>query len=124
MSANRIESIKIRGFRSLADVELSDMPQATVLIGANGSGKSNFMRFFEMLSWMLRSRQLQEYIQRQGGADDQLFGGNSTTPRMEAEIRLRTERGLNDYRFALAYANPDRFLFVEESLRYSSFDLA
>ena len=121
MSATRIESIKIRGFRSLADVEMSGMPQATVLIGANGSGKSNFMRFFEMLSWMLRSRQLQEYVQRQGGADDQLFGGNATTPRMEAEIRMSTEQGLNDYRFALAYAHPDRLLFVEESLRFSSF---
>ena len=124
MSTNGIESIKIRGFRSLADVELSDMPSATVLIGANGSGKSNFMRFFEMLSWMLRSRRLQEYVQRQGGADDQLFGGSATTPRMEAEIRMRTDQGLNDYKFALAHAHPDRFLFVEESLRYSSFGLA
>ena len=101
---------------------MSGLPQATVLIGANGSGKSNFMRFFEMLSWMLRTRQLQEYVQMQGGADDQLFGGNSTTPRMEAEIRMRTPQGLNDYKFALAYASPDRLLFVEESLRYSSFD--
>ena len=31
--------------------------QATVLIGANGSGKSNFMRFFEMLSWMLKTEE-------------------------------------------------------------------
>ena len=122
MSTNRIESIKIRGFRSLADVEMSEMPQATVLIGANGSGKSNFMRFFEMLSWMLRARRLQEYIQRQGGADDQLFRGSATTPRMEAEIRLRTPVAWNDYRFALAYAHPDRLLFVEESARNIGFD--
>ena len=99
MASGKIESIKIRGFRSLANVEISDMPQATVLIGANGSGKSNFIRFFDMLSWMLRSRQLQEYIQRQGGADDQLFGGNAQTPRIEAEIQIRTEQGRNDYKF-------------------------
>ena len=117
--ASMIESIHIRGFRSLADVELSNLPQAAVLIGANGSGKSNFVRFFEMLSWMLRSRQLGEFVTRHGGADDQLFGGNVRTPRMEAEIRMRTERGQNDYRFALSYAHPDRFFFTEEAFRFN-----
>ena len=78
-----IESVRIQGFRSLADVEISGMPRAAVLIGANGSGKSNFIRFFEMLSWMIKSRQLGEFIAIHGGADDQLFGGNRVTPRME-----------------------------------------
>ena len=43
----KIDAVSIRGFRSLADVTLADLPDATVLIGANGSGKSNFLRFFE-----------------------------------------------------------------------------
>ena len=114
-----IESVRIKGFRSLADVEIDGLMQNAVLIGANGSGKSNFIRFFEMLSWMLRSRQLGEFVERQGGADDQLFGGNHTTPRMEAEIRLRTYQGRNDYRFALSHAHPDRFFFSEEAFRFS-----
>lgn len=45
----RIESIRIRGFRSLADVKVTDLPPVAVLIGANGSGKSSVMRFVEML---------------------------------------------------------------------------
>ena len=116
---NKIESVKIQGFRSLADVGLTNMPNASVLIGPNGSGKSNFIRFFEMLSWMLISRQLGEFINRQGGADDQLFGGNAHTPRLTGEISMRTGSGRNDYRFALSHANPDRFLFTQEELRFS-----
>ena len=124
MNPATIESVRIKGFRSLADVELSDLPRAAVLIGANGSGKSNFVRFFEMLSWMLRSRRLGEFIEKQGGADDQLHGGNRVTPRMEAEIELRTPHGRNDYRFALSHAHPDRFFFSEEAFRFNSSDFS
>ena len=49
-----IKRISIEGFRSLAKIEHLELPQLTVLIGANGAGKSNFIQFFEMLSWMLR----------------------------------------------------------------------
>ena len=112
----KIESIHIRGFRSLADVRISNMSNATVLIGANGSGKSNFVRFFEMLRWMTYSR-LGEFVAKQGGADDQLFGGNTCSPRMEAFIRIRTDYGMIEFRFALSYAQPDRFIFTDEQYR-------
>ena len=115
----RIESVHIRGFRSLADVELDGLGETVVLIGANGSGKSNLIRFFEMLSWMLRARRLAEFIERQGGADDQLFGGRKGTPIIQAELRLRTDQGRNDYCFTLAHAHPDRFFFTEEAFRFS-----
>lgn len=118
----RIERIRVRGFRSLADVELADVPRAAALIGANGAGKSNVIRFFEMLSWILKARRLDEFVQKQGGADDQLHGGNRTTPRMQAELSIRTDVGRNDYRFALSHAQPGRLFFVEEGLRFSRED--
>ena len=118
-----IESIRIRGFRSLADFEIDGLTQAVVLIGANGSGKSNLIRFFEMLSWMLRSERLGEFIERHGGADDQLFGGRKHTPSIEADVRLRTGQGLNDYTFSLTHAHPDRFFFTNEAFRFNRDDL-
>ncbi len=118
----RLESVSVHGFRSLADVELTNLGDVTVLIGANGSGKSNVIRFFEMLSWMVRSQKLEEFVNRHGGADDQLFMGNKVTPRMEADIRLKTEAGINEYSFALSYGAPDRFVFTDERLRFSSSD--
>ncbi len=119
---NLIESIHIRGFRSLADVEINELPRAAVLIGGNGSGKSNVIRFFEMLSWMLRSRHLGDFIERHGGADNQLFGGSRVTARMEATLTMRTPVGRNDYRFALAHVHPDRFIFADEAFRFSRDD--
>ena len=115
---NLIESVHIKGFRSLADVEITGLPQAAVLIGANGSGKSNFIRFFEMLSWMLRSRHLGEFIERQGGADDQLFGGRKVRASIDAEVTVRAEASQYDYQFTLTHAHPDRFLFTKERWRF------
>ncbi len=63
---NRIRSVSIQGFRSLKSIENLELPQLTVLIGGNGAGKSTLIRFFEMLSWMLKSKNLQEFVMRHG----------------------------------------------------------
>ena len=122
-SPPHIESLRIRGFRSLANVEFEPRPGANVLIGANGSGKSNFVHFFTMLSWMLRARRLGRFVTKAGGADDQLYGGRGTTPRVEAEVRIRTSSGRNDYRFSLVPTDRDELMFDEEAFRYSRDDL-
>ena len=99
--AAKIESVRIRGFRSLSDVEFPDLPNVAVLIGANGSGKSNFLSFLEMVQQMLRYRRLGDFVARQGGADDQLFGGSDRTAQMDAEFKVKTAQGKYDYRFTL-----------------------
>lgn len=91
---NTIESVHVRGFRSLADFRVDDLPNVTVMIGPNGAGKSNFVRFFEMMGWMLMApRRLARFVRWQGGADDQLFGGHARTERIEADVALRTSAG-------------------------------
>lgn len=121
---NRIRSVTIEGFRSLNNIQSLELPQLTVLIGANGAGKSNLIRFFEMLSWMLKSKNLQEFVVRHGGGDDQFFMGARRTPRIHAELCLDTEKGQNDYRFDLAHiAAGDTVMVMNEAYRYSAHDI-
>ena len=114
-----IESIRIRGFRSLADVELTGLSSATVLIGPNGSGKSNILLFLDMLHHMLRYRRLGWFVERNGGIGAQLFGGDRSG-QIAAEITLKEGDERYDYRFVLEYAYMDQFFFGEESFRRRS----
>lgn len=119
-----IRRVSIRGFRSLARVDDLELPQLAVLVGANGSGKSNLIRFFEMLSYSLKARNLQDFVLKQGGGDDQLFFGARTTPRMEATIELDTDQVTNEYSMALAHVAPDTLAFAKETFRFSRHDRA
>ena len=123
----RIESVRIHGFRSIAHAELLDLPQAAVLIGMNGSGKSNVLRFLEMpgraMSWLSSQARLgtpgdfAEFVERQGGADDQLFRGAHVTNRMGGEIGMRIGGVRHGYRFELSITDDDRLVFGGEWLQ-------
>jgi predicted ATPase len=120
VKSNRIRSVTIEGFRGLRNIQNLDLPQLTVLIGANGAGKSTLIRFFEMLSWMLKSKKLQEFILRHGGGDDQFFMGARKTPRIHAQLCLETEAGDNEYRFDLVHVSAgDTVMVMNEAYRYS-----
>lgn len=119
---NRIRSVTIEGFRSLKNIQNLELPQLTVLIGANGAGKSTLIRFFEMLSWMLKSKNLQEFVLRHGGGDDQFFMGARKTPRIHAELCLETASGHNHYRFDLVHLSAgDSVMLMNEAYRYSAY---
>ena len=45
-----IESLRIKNYRALRDIELRDLKPLTVLLGANGSGKSTIFDVFTFLS--------------------------------------------------------------------------
>ena len=120
----RIERLRIRGFRSLADVDFS--PPAR----CERADRRQRLRQIELREVLQHaeldaegSKDSQEFVGREGGADDQLHGGNETTSRLDAEVSIRTHTGRNDYRFTLAYAHPDELLFTEEAFRYSRDDI-
>jgi len=71
-----ISRIKLSGFKSIKSAEL-EFDNLNVLIGANGSGKSNFISFFQMLDFFLGDKDgLAEYVGRNGGSRALMYFGN------------------------------------------------
>lgn len=66
-----IENVVIRNYKSIRDLSLP-LRKLNVLIGANGSGKSNFISFFEMTK-ALYERHLGAYTLKRGGIDNLLY---------------------------------------------------
>lgn len=49
-TAPRIESLKVRHFRALREIEIKKVTPLTVLLGPNGSGKSTVFDVFAFLA--------------------------------------------------------------------------
>ena len=62
-----ITSITVDGFRSLTSFSLNLRPGLNILVGPNGSGKTNIITFFEFLSYLV-SDGPSEAVNRLGGA--------------------------------------------------------
>lgn len=107
----KMSSLALRGYKSFSrecgPVSFGDV---TVLLGANGAGKSNLLSFFRLLNF-LEAGCLQSYVGRQGAAS-LLFMGPKRTPALNAALRLEGGAGEScDYELELAFGLPDR-LFI------------
>lgn len=69
-----LSRVRIQGYRSLCDVTLDLSSDVTVLVGANGSGKSNVLRALELIGQIPNSS-VQETLTRWGGFQQQLYRG-------------------------------------------------
>ena len=112
----KLEKIKIGGFKSIENIELP-LKNINILIGANGVGKSNFLNFFEMLSRMVKSDSLREYIARKGGADDLLFNGAKVTRSIESHLEFNSRAGKTEYQFTLRHTEDNALAFSREECR-------
>lgn len=116
----KLTRLKASGFRSIRDIDIK-LSDLTVLIGANGSGKSNFVAFFNMLSFMV-TESLQLYIARKGGGSSILHYGPKRTPVLTTTLRFDGENGWSEYGCTLAHASPDRLIFTHERVAFQKPD--
>ncbi len=114
-----IESITIKGFRSFREVRDFKLRDLNVIIGANGSGKSNFIQIFHMLSAMV-NQGFAEYVRLRGGADNFLFNGPKETQKIEMTFDFLSFRGgQNSYSVKFIPTDDSEFL-LSEFKRYGS----
>lgn len=111
-----LKRIRIEGFGSIAEVELLPGP-LTVLIGANGSGKSNLLKTVRMLP-LMRTGALQRFVGEAGGAAALLHYGPKQTQAITLEIDFEQNGAANRYQTRLGFAAGDRLMYLDESVGY------
>jgi len=107
-----LRKVKIEGFKSIGSAELK-LDDLNVVIGANGSGKSNLIGAFRLLDRVL-SHNLQLYVASE--PDRFLFHGRKKTPALSLDFAFDQ----NSYGFKLK-AVQDSLIFEYERVEYSGY---
>lgn len=109
----RLERLTINGFKSIRELSNFKLRNLNVLVGANGSGKSNFISFFRMLRAFMNGS-LSAFVEKSGGMNDVLFLGRKITPNMSFEMYF----GERAYRFSLSATDKDDCMVESEARWY------
>jgi len=80
-----VETVEIRGYKSIRELDQFDLRRLNLLVGANGAGKSNFIGFFRLLAALARE-ELKRTIALAGGAERVLFLGRERVDAIRATV--------------------------------------
>lgn len=106
-----IKKLTIEGFKSIRKLENFQLQEMNILIGANGSGKSNFLGFFSLIREMVKER-LQFAVNKHRGADAHLFLGPKNTDSIVGKFLFWH----NGYEFCLEPTTDNRLIFKDERI--------
>jgi len=109
----RLDRISVKGYKSIRELDGLELRSLNVLIGANGSGKTNFISIFRLLNQIV-DENLQLFVGQAGGADTLLYFGAKTT----SEIAIGLTFGQNGYTCTLVPAAHDTLVFSNEECWY------
>src|SRR5687767_11674636 len=98
MPSEALDHITVHGFKSIRSIDNLALAPINLLIGANGSGKSNFIGVFSFLH-AVREGRLQDYVGRAGGAEQVLHFGSKKTPQLKLHVSFTN--GVNQYELEL-----------------------
>lgn len=87
-----VDGMKIAGYKSIGPLQEVELNRLNVLIGANGSGKSNFVNAFNMLRCIGESdHQFQNYVLEAGGASSLLHFGPQYTQKLTLSVSFEDQ---------------------------------
>jgi predicted ATPase len=92
---HKFERISIQGFRRLLAAEL-EMRPLSVIIGANGAGKTSFLDIFSLLADSAKG-QLRSKISEFGGLNDIITSGKADSLAISLSMSVRNEAPLEYY---------------------------
>lgn len=117
----KLTELEIKGFKSIDGVgQTIAFGDVTLLLGANGAGKSNLISFFRMLNY-LGLRDLQTYAGKHG-VSQLLHYGAKVTGSIVCRVSVQEGEKKADYEVHLAYGVPDRLFVKCEELHVSNLD--
>jgi predicted ATPase len=109
-----LRRVQVQGLCSLADVSL-DPGRLTVLIGANGSGKSNLLRALKLAA-LIPTKSLRLFVGEAGGASALLHYGAKRTQALSLTLDFVSEGKSSRYSARLGFAAGDTFTFLDETV--------
>ena len=83
----RIERIKLKNYKLYRDIELDNLSDMVIIVGANGSGKSTFFDIFSFLSDALRGN-VRQALQKRGGFKEVISREQSGCIEIELQFKL------------------------------------
>lgn len=119
----QLKKVTISGFKSISSryplsIELGNI---NILLGANGSGKSNIISFFKMLNFMM-SGSFQLFIEKAGTSQVFLNYGSKHTSIIKGEMCFESKTHIDNYTFQLTHAAPDRLIINSEEILWGAKD--
>ncbi len=109
----RITYLRIRNYRALRDVEFRDLTPLTVLIGANGSGKSTVLDALAFLEECARGRLQEAWRTRNGLSGIKPEGGSD---KIAFECQIAFAEGRATYKLALGESDTEAIVRSERIL--------
>lgn len=111
-----IRSIELKNFLSFGDTQSPvTLGRLNVVIGLNGSGKSNLLEAIDLLR--SAPEQLPKPIREGGGVLDWLWKGADSTPVACLNVVVANPKGIQDLRYCLSFtALGQRFEMVDERI--------
>lgn len=111
-----IHSIRIQNFKSIRDLGDLQLKPLNILIGGNGSGKSNFINFFKFVN-RLYERGQKVYVNQHGKADNFLYFGRKKSDFLYGKITFDNSHN-NEYEFRMVPTNKNDLIFDFERSNY------
>lgn len=112
----KLSEIHLTGYKSIGEKQTIPLRDLTILLGANGSGKSNLVSFFSMINYMTTSA-FQQYVGKYG-VNRLLHYGSKRTESIHFELIFQSQNVKDTYYVKLSHGLPDRLFISGEKVTY------